>query len=94
LNISEQEKILSEEDAKKVEKNSQTKISEFKKNKLEIDARRHWDIFYKNNTSNFFKDRNFSKSFTVNVIGFGNYNSKREDNIEEDQREGERNVIL
>lgn len=33
---------------------------DFKKNKLEIDAKRNWDIFYKRNTTNFFKDRQWT----------------------------------
>lgn len=40
-------------------KNSSTKLNDFKINKLEIDAKRHWDIFYKNNGARFFKDRNW-----------------------------------
>lgn len=59
IEVSETEKVLTETDKLKIAKNSEIKISEFKRNKLEIDARRHWDIFYKNNTTNFFKDRNW-----------------------------------
>jgi methyltransferase-like protein 6 len=33
--------------------------SEMTYKRLEIDARRHWDIFYKNNTTNFYKDRHY-----------------------------------
>lgn len=32
-------------------------VSDFKRNKLEIEARKNWDLFYKRNTTNFFKDR-------------------------------------
>jgi methyltransferase-like protein 6 len=35
-------------------------ISEFKKNKLEIDAKKHWDLFYRRNKTNFFKDRHWT----------------------------------
>ncbi|KAL2917331.1 hypothetical protein HK105_202995 [Polyrhizophydium stewartii] len=35
-------------------------LSEFKRTKLEADAARNWDIFYKNNTTNFFKDRHWT----------------------------------
>ena len=32
-------------------------VSDFKRNKLETEARKNWDLFYKRNTTNFFKDR-------------------------------------
>ena len=35
-------------------------VSEFKKNKLEKDAQRNWDLFYKRNSTNFFKDRHWT----------------------------------
>ncbi|KAH8277697.1 hypothetical protein KR018_003714, partial [Drosophila ironensis] len=35
-------------------------ISEFKANKLEIEAQRNWDIFYKRNETRFFKDRHWT----------------------------------
>lgn len=34
-------------------------VKEFFKNKLEKDAAKHWDIFYKQNKTNFFKDRHY-----------------------------------
>ena len=34
-------------------------VSEFKKNKLENEAKRNWDIFYKRNSTHFFKDRHW-----------------------------------
>eukprot|EP00842_Homolaphlyctis_polyrhiza_P004982 jgi/Hompol1/5485/HPOL_001985-RA len=34
--------------------------SEFKRNKLINEAARNWDIFYKHNTTNFFKDRHWT----------------------------------
>ena len=49
-------------------KNSQSKLTDFKKNKLEIDAKRHWDIFYKNNGARFFKDRNWLERELGKVI--------------------------
>ena len=35
-------------------------VSDFKKNKLEKDAQRNWDLFYKRNSTNFFKDRHWT----------------------------------
>merc|ERR1711936_250694 len=37
-----------------------TLVSEFKRNKLETDARKNWDLFYKRNSTNFFKDRHWT----------------------------------
>ena len=32
-------------------------MPKYKKEKLEADARKNWDLFYKRNRTNFFKDR-------------------------------------
>ena len=40
---------LTEDDAKQLVKQNSRMISEFKANKLESDARKNWDIFYKRN---------------------------------------------
>ncbi|KAL7392987.1 hypothetical protein ABVT39_004949 [Epinephelus coioides] len=37
-----------------------TLVSEFKLMKLEKDAQKNWDLFYKRNTTNFFKDRHWT----------------------------------
>lgn len=45
-----------------VEKLNSDKIllSEFKQNKLEVEAKKNWDLFYKRNKTNFFKDRHWT----------------------------------
>lgn len=35
-------------------------VSDFKQQKLERDAQKNWDLFYKRNTTNFFKDRHWT----------------------------------
>ena len=35
-------------------------VSEFKQMKLEKEAQKNWDLFYKRNTTNFFKDRHWT----------------------------------
>ncbi|CAI5444257.1 unnamed protein product [Caenorhabditis angaria] len=55
---SQDSRELSEDDLEKLKK--QTTVNDFKKNKLEIEARRNWDKFYHRNKDNFFKDRNWS----------------------------------
>ncbi|KAG7266899.1 hypothetical protein CRUP_018255 [Coryphaenoides rupestris] len=37
-----------------------TVVSDFKQMKLEQDAQKNWDLFYKRNTTNFFKDRHWT----------------------------------
>jgi methyltransferase-like protein 6 len=39
----------------------QNEITAFKKNKLELDARKNWEVFYRRNGNRFFKDRHWSK---------------------------------
>ncbi|XP_060778340.1 tRNA N(3)-methylcytidine methyltransferase METTL6-like isoform X3 [Neoarius graeffei] len=53
------ERILSEEEMEKL-KNDQVLVSDFKQQRLEIDAQKNWDLFYKRNTINFFKDRHWT----------------------------------
>ena len=36
-------------------------LSDFQRNKLETQARKNWDLFYKRNATKFFKDRNWTK---------------------------------
>uniref|UniRef100_A0A0L8I9U7 Methyltransferase-like protein n=1 Tax=Octopus bimaculoides TaxID=37653 RepID=A0A0L8I9U7_OCTBM len=51
--------MLSPEDIAKLEKD-QKLVSEFKQNKFERDACKNWDLFYKRNTTKFFKDRHWT----------------------------------
>ncbi|XP_064484000.1 tRNA N(3)-methylcytidine methyltransferase METTL6-like [Ornithodoros turicata] len=41
--------------------NDTVRLSPFKCNKLELEARKHWDLFYKRNETRFFKDRHWTK---------------------------------
>ena len=40
-----------------LEKQNSRKVSEFQAKKLELQAGRNWDLFYKRNDTRFFKDR-------------------------------------
>lgn len=48
---------LTEEQLKTLEKQNSRKVSDFQANKLEAQAARNWDLFYKRNETKFFKDR-------------------------------------
>ncbi|XP_038652774.1 tRNA N(3)-methylcytidine methyltransferase METTL6 isoform X1 [Scyliorhinus canicula] len=52
-------RILTPEEAEKLI-NDQRLVSDFKQQKLEIDAQKNWDLFYKRNSTNFFKDRHWT----------------------------------
>lgn len=52
-------RILSPEEAEKLAKD-QVLVSEFKQLKLEKEAQKNWDLFYKRNSTNFFKDRHWT----------------------------------
>ncbi|CAO1376993.1 unnamed protein product [Diamesa hyperborea] len=51
---------LSEEEKQKLEHQNSKMVSEFKSMKLEEEAKKNWDIFYKNNGDRFYKDRNWT----------------------------------
>ena len=42
-----------------IENEGAPKLTEAGIKRLEIDARKNWDIFYKQNTTNFYKDRHY-----------------------------------
>jgi len=46
-------------------------ISERKQNQLESEARKHWDLFYKRNSTKFFKDRHWTLREFQELSGVG-----------------------
>nr|XP_034985421.1 tRNA N(3)-methylcytidine methyltransferase METTL6 isoform X1 [Zootoca vivipara]XP_034985422.1 tRNA N(3)-methylcytidine methyltransferase METTL6 isoform X1 [Zootoca vivipara] len=52
-------RILSPEEAEKLAR-EQVFVSDFKQQKLEKEAQKNWDLFYKRNSTNFFKDRHWT----------------------------------
>ncbi|XP_076986200.1 tRNA N(3)-cytidine methyltransferase METTL6 isoform X1 [Tamandua tetradactyla] len=54
-----QARILSSEEEEKL-KRDQALVSDFKQQKLEKEAQKNWDLFYKRNSTNFFKDRHWT----------------------------------
>ncbi|XP_060104846.1 tRNA N(3)-methylcytidine methyltransferase METTL6 [Heteronotia binoei] len=52
-------RTLSPEEAEKLSK-EQVLVSDFRQLKLEKDAQKNWDLFYKRNSTHFFKDRHWT----------------------------------
>ncbi|GIY68823.1 tRNA N(3)-methylcytidine methyltransferase METTL6 [Caerostris darwini] len=65
-------RALSEQEIEKLSKDKVV-LSEFKRNKLEIEAKKNWDLFYKRNKTKFFKDRHWTKREFEELA---NYSSK------------------
>lgn len=54
-----QARMLSSEEEEKLQRD-QALVSDFKQQKLEKEAQKNWDLFYKRNSTNFFKDRHWT----------------------------------
>ncbi|XP_010641425.1 tRNA N(3)-methylcytidine methyltransferase METTL6 isoform X2 [Fukomys damarensis] len=54
-----QARILTSEEKEKL-KSDQALVSDFKQQKLEQEAQKNWDLFYKRNSINFFKNRHWT----------------------------------
>lgn len=52
------ERVLSQEEMDKL--GAEVLVSDFKQIKLEKEAQKNWDLFYKRNSTNFFKDRHWT----------------------------------
>lgn len=63
-------KELSEDEKTRLELQNSRMIPEAKAAKLERDAKRHWDIFYKRNETKFFKDRHWTTREFQELINF------------------------
>ncbi|CAD5215519.1 unnamed protein product [Bursaphelenchus xylophilus] len=63
-------------EAEKILLLNQKSMSKFKENKLEIEARKNWDRFYKRNQDKFFKDRHWTRNEIHDILGDLDYNKK------------------
>ncbi|XP_033153740.1 tRNA N(3)-methylcytidine methyltransferase METTL6 [Drosophila mauritiana] len=76
--ITTQAKELSAVERQKLEEqNKRGLVPEFKANKLEIDAQRNWDIFYKRNETRFFKDRHWTTREFQELLDQEEFHEKR-----------------
>jgi len=60
---------LSEETLKLLERQESRRVSDFQASKLEAEAARNWDLFYKRNSTHFFKDRHWTKREFHELVG-------------------------
>lgn len=63
-------KQLTDEDKQRLEAQNSRLIPEAKAARLEKDAKRHWDIFYKRNETKFFRDRHWTTREFQELINF------------------------
>ena len=63
-------KALSPEEKEKLQ-NDVTLVSNFKQLKLEKEAKKSWDLFYKRNKTHFFKDRHWTTREFVELCEVG-----------------------
>jgi len=58
--VAEIERELTLDEVEKLKKDKDC-VTEYKKSKLEKEAQKNWDLFYKRNTTKFFKDRHWTE---------------------------------
>lgn len=63
-------KRLTPEEIEKMNAQNSRLVSEFRANKLEKEAQKHWDLFYKRNDTRFFKDRHWTTREFEELLGF------------------------
>ncbi|XP_035776137.1 tRNA N(3)-methylcytidine methyltransferase METTL6-like [Anopheles albimanus] len=63
--VTDRTKTLTEAERALLEEQNKRMVTEFQALKLEREARKHWDLFYKRNETRFFKDRHWTtREFT------------------------------
>jgi len=71
---------LTEKELELLEKQNSRIVPEFKANKLEREAQKNWDLFYKRNETNFFKDRHWTTREFEELLGEVNDSEADADN--------------
>nr|XP_036234101.1 tRNA N(3)-methylcytidine methyltransferase METTL6 [Bactrocera oleae] len=64
------DKCLTDEEKTRLKAQNKRLVPEFKAKKLEEQAQRHWDIFYKRNETHFFKDRRWTTREFEELLDF------------------------
>lgn len=58
--VTRRAKVLTDEEKVRLEEQNKRMVTDFQARKLEQEARKHWDLFYKRNETRFFKDRHWT----------------------------------
>ncbi|XP_065081226.1 tRNA N(3)-methylcytidine methyltransferase METTL6 [Ochlerotatus camptorhynchus] len=58
--VTRRAKVLTDEEKIRLEEQNKRMVTDFQARKLELEARKHWDLFYKRNETRFFKDRHWT----------------------------------
>jgi len=74
--LSTEQRVLTTEEAQKLSKQNDTLVSDFKKNKLETEAKKNWDLFYKRNETRFFRDRHWTTREFEQLVDLTGKNNK------------------
>lgn len=53
-------KVLTDDEKLRLAEQNKRMVTDFHARKLELEARKHWDLFYKRNETRFFKDRHWT----------------------------------
>ena len=67
---------LTSEDQDKLSRQDESLVSDFRKAKLEADAKKNWDLFYKRNETRFFKDRHWTSREFQQLVDYSNDDKK------------------
>lgn len=70
-------KTLTEADLKRLDEQNSRLVPDIK----HMDAKRHWDLFYKRNSTKFFKDRNWTTREFKELISSGNFENDEKKNM-------------
>lgn len=66
-----EDRELSSEECFKLQLQNERLVSEYQATKLEMNAKRYWDLFYKRNETKFFKDRHWTTREFKELCGSG-----------------------
>lgn len=70
-------RTLTSEEVETLKQHDSSLVPEFKKNKLEKDAAKNWDLFYKRNTTKFYKDRHWTRREFEELANLEENNAKK-----------------
>ena len=76
-NYGQQEKELTNDEKEKLDKQNSRLVTDFRAEKFQKESAKHWDLFYKRNTTKFFKDRHWTCREFNDLVEFDSKSSKK-----------------